>query len=338
VTTPSRPRVLAAIVNYRRPDLTLATAASLLTVADEVDVRTIVVDNASGGNDIETLRTELPDGIGLLQLTENHGYGAAGNAALSLARSENIDFVWLLNNDIAFEPGCLTRLVQALDQSPDLGACAPVVVEQDRPDIILSSGIDVRLSLGRASHRRWGLSVRDLPPESEAVDAVEASALLMRVSAADACGGFDEGYFMYWEDLDWCLRARAGGWALASVSTARIRHRLSQSTVPLARIEYMIRNRIRTVRVHGSAATQVTFMAYMVLGWLPVYALTRLLPKYGPMKAAKAAVQPLAWNIRDAAHRGHWRLKSADQQIGLSEDGSPTPRFRSAARRPSRTR
>jgi len=316
MTVDGRPRVLAAIINYNRADLTLATVDSLLGLSGEAPMVALVIDSASGPADLERLRAELPEQVSLVELPVNGGYGAACNVAIGQALAEGVPFVWLLNNDIAFEPGCLRELVRALDDSPDLAASAPVVVEYDRPEIVLSSGMKIRMRFGKASHRRFGLSVTSLPSQLERVDAVEASALLIRTSATATCGGFDEGFFMYWEDLEWSLRARNHGWALASVSTARVRHRLSQSSTPLGRIEYMIRNRIRTVRLHGSARDQATFMTYMVFGWLPAYALARLLFRYGPTWTAKTVLRPLQWNIRDATRRGRWRLTSADQLIG----------------------
>jgi N-acetylglucosaminyl-diphospho-decaprenol L-rhamnosyltransferase len=316
MTVDGGPRVLAAIVNYNRADLTLVTVDSLLGLSGEAPMMVLVIDNASATADLDRLRTELPAQVSLMELAVNGGYGTACNAAIRQASAEDVPFVWLLNNDIAFEPGCLRELVRVLDDCPDLAASAPVVVEFNRPDIVLSSGMKVGMRFGRVSHRRWGLSVASLPSHVERVDAVEASALLIRTSAAAACGGFDESFFMYSEDLEWSLRARNHGWALASAPTARVRHRLSQSSAPLNRIEYMIRNRIRAVRLHGSVTDQATFMAYMVFGWLPAYALTRLLFRYGPGPTAKAVLRPLIWNIRDAARRGHWRLTSADQLLG----------------------
>lgn len=309
-------RVLAAIVNYNRADLTLATANSLLGLSDEAAMAGLVIDSASGAPDLEMLRAKLPEPMELMELPVNGGYGAACNAAIRRASTEGVPFVWLLNNDIAVEPGCLRELVRVLDEQPDVAAAAPVVVEFDHPDVILSSGMKVEMGLGRVRHRRWGQSAASLPSYPERVDGVEASALLLRTAAAEQCGGFDEGFFMYWEDTEWSLRARAGGWALASVPTARVRHRLSQSSAPLVRLEYMIRNRIRTVRLCGGAMDQATFMAYMVFGWLPAYALTRLLGRYGPRRTARTVLRPLLWNMRDAARRGHWSLTRADQEIG----------------------
>jgi GT2 family glycosyltransferase len=316
VTVEGAARVLAAIVNYNRADLTLATVDSLSGLSGEAPMDVLVIDSASGAADLERLRAELPAGVGLVPLAVNRGYGAAGNAAIEMASAKGIPFVWLLNNDIALESGCLRELVRALDKDANLAAVAPVIVAFDRPDTILSSGMKVEMRFGRASHRRWGQLASTLPAHVERVDAVEASALLIRTSAAAVCGGFDEAFFMYSEDIEWCLRARSNGWTLASVSAARVRHRLSQSTTPLDRIEYMIRNRIRSVRLHGSRLDQATFMAYMVCGWLPAYALTRLLFRYGPRRTVRTVLRPLSWNIRDAARRGHWRLTRADQEIG----------------------
>jgi GT2 family glycosyltransferase len=316
MTVEGAPRVLAAIVNYNRADLTLDTVASILRLAGEAPMTVLVVDSASAAADLDKLRAGLPAQVGLEALSVNAGYGAACNAAIRKAGAEDVPYVWLLNNDIAFEPGCLRELVRVMDQGPDLAACAPVVVEFERPDIILSSGMKVGLRFGRISHVRYGLPVATLPTGVERVDALEASALLIRTRAAVECGGFDEGFFMYSEDLDWSLRVRERGWKLACAPKAAILHHVSQSSAPLDRIEYMIRNRIRSVRIHGTAANQATFMANMVLGWLPAYAVARLLFRFGPVASARAVIRPVLWNLGDARRRHRWRLRSTDQQIG----------------------
>ena len=94
-------RVLAAIVNYNRADLTLATADSLLGLSDEAAMAGLVIDSASGAPDLEMLRAKLPEPMELMELPVNGGYGAACNAAIRRASTEGVPFVWLLNNDIA---------------------------------------------------------------------------------------------------------------------------------------------------------------------------------------------------------------------------------------------
>ena len=305
------------MVNYNRHDLTTATVASVLAQDGGGSLHPVVIDSASSSTDRDCLRTELPKGVPLRALADNRGYGAACNAAISMAISKGIPYVWLLNNDIAIEPGCIRYLVAALEDDPSLAAVAPTIVQYDRPDMVLSNGVRVGLRFGRLVHHSFGMSTRSLPQGPERVDALEASALLMRVSSARQCGGFDEAFFMYWEDTDWSLRARENGWELASCPQARVRHRLSQSSEPLDRIEYMIRNRIRIVRLHGSRMDQITFMWYMILGWLPAYAVMRLLKRYGPLNAMRVTLRPLLWNLRDAARRRRWRLSLSDQTTYL---------------------
>jgi len=324
VTTPARdPRVLAAVVNYKRADLTMATVESLLALGTDVPVRIMVIDSASGASDLGALRAGLSPTVELVALDVNRGYGAACNAAIRLAYRDGIPYIWLLNNDITLESGCLTELVAALDDNAHLAAVAPTVVEFDHPDLILSCGVDVSMWRGTTRHRRWGRSTAELPAGVEFVDALEASALLVRTAATEAFGGFDESFFMYWEDVEWSMRASPHGWQLASVAQARILHRLSQSSSPIDRLEYMIRNRIRVVRLCGSGMDQVTFMAYMTLGWLPAYALTRMLFHYGPTATARTILRPLLWNVRDSIRRRHWRLTRADQEIGTCEGPPP---------------
>jgi GT2 family glycosyltransferase len=125
----------------------------------------------------------------------------------------------------------------------------------------------------------------------------------------------DEGYFMYGEDVDWSIRARDAGFDLEVVPTARARHGWARSSQPADRLRYLLRNRVRLVRARGGLATNAAFAAYLFLGWLPAYAIGRLVPRLGLRTGLRLAIHPLAWNLGDAVRRRRWRLRPQDQVI-----------------------
>jgi GT2 family glycosyltransferase len=182
------------------------------------DVEVVVVDNASSDGSPELVRQRFPH-VRLLAMAHNVGFAVANNLAAGCARG---DALLLLNNDAWLEPGCLARLREKLERDPRIGLVAPRLIGPDRRPRF--SWAPDRSLLGEAVQRlrnpyqgRWW--------NHGPVDRVlrlllgpgwyTAACLLIRRRAFDQVGGFDPAYFLYFEDVDLCLRLRRHGWRLA---------------------------------------------------------------------------------------------------------------------------
>jgi GT2 family glycosyltransferase len=180
---------------------------------------------------------------------------------------------------------------------------------------VLTAGADVTLWRGRVRHRFAGRDVSALPQQPFRVDALEASAVLVKVSAVKEIGGFDEGFFMYWEDTEWSCRASKKGWVLLVQPKARVTHAVAASSTPLAKMEFMLRNRWRFVRLTAGPREAAAFSIYFLCFWLPAYALTRLVPQFGMRRSWQILWQTVAWNAADAAGtRSTARVPSLDRR------------------------
>ncbi len=202
-----------------------------------------------------------------------------------------------------------------LEASPRTAAAGAVTVDLETGALVLGAGMDLSLWRSRVRNRYAGARVEQLPGSPYEVDVIAAACVLVRISALRDIGGMDEGYFMYGEDVDWSFRASAAGYALDIVPAARVRHGWAQSSRPEDRLRYIMRNRVRMMRIHGTTAVQAAFMGYFLFGWLPAYTVARLVPRFGLGRGLRLAVSPLIWNMRDAIRRGRWRLRAEDLDI-----------------------
>lgn len=279
----TRPTVFAAIANHgeRGVLLTARAAGSVLAQAGPFGLSLTIVDDGSGSSVEQALRATLPDGVQIVALAENRGYAVACNVAIGLARRAGADFVWLLNNDIEMPPATLAYLVESLLSRTDWAAVAPATVDPLPPFGVLGAGMSIERTRARIRHRFSGEPQASLPARPFDVDGVEGAAPLVRISAIAAIGELDEDYGMYWEDADWSVRARTAGWSLGVDPRARVSHLVAQSSPSERRAELMIANRVRFVDKLGSRRQRLVFRAYFLLGWLPLYTLARLLPRYG---------------------------------------------------------
>ena len=238
-------RVMAVTVNFRTPELALRCLDSLGRERAEVPLEALRVDNASGDGSVERLESGLASrGYGawarVLASPHNGGFGAGNNLGLklALARPDPPQYFLLVNPDAVLDPGALATLVAFLDEHPEAGFAGPrtrvgkgmVVGTAFRYPGILNS-FDEGLHLGLISRlfSRWHLAP---PPRAEAhrTDWLSGGCLLVRRSVFERVGLFDEGYFLYFEEVDLARRAERAGFQSWFVPAANILHESGAST------------------------------------------------------------------------------------------------------------
>jgi GT2 family glycosyltransferase len=226
--SPAASRVCAVIVHFRTPDETVESVRALAEIAPQA--QTFVVDNASGDSVPEQLSKEVPSAR-LIVERENRGYGAACNRG---ARETSREFVLFLNSDAFVQPGAVETLVAALDDDPGAAIVGPRLENSDgtlqvsilrlptlRRIFWESSGL-AALTGGRL---RGHSATREEHSRRREVEAVKGAALLVRRTAFEEVGGFDEAFFLYAEESDLCARLRQRGWKVLFEPSARVVHR-----------------------------------------------------------------------------------------------------------------
>lgn len=234
------------IVNYRTADMVLDCLASLAPMAAERrGLRVTVVDNASPDDSAQRLRTGI-DGEGygawcdLLVSDGNLGFAGGNNAAIRrvLGSAEPASYIWLLNPDTVVRPGALDRMVQALDVHAGAGIVGSAL-EDDRGRVLSGarrrpsalSELNGAARLGLLSRLLAGYVVsQPMRDQAHRCDWVSGASMMVRREVFQRIGLLDEGYFLYYEELDFCERARVAGWEVWHEPAARIVHLEGAST------------------------------------------------------------------------------------------------------------
>jgi GT2 family glycosyltransferase len=211
------PGLDVVIVSYRCEALLRDCLASLRDHRPERPMRVHVVDNASRDGTAEMVVREFPD-VELTESAQNLGFGVANNLAI---RAGAAAYVLALNPDTRVLPGSLERMCALMDAHSEVGMSGPRLEQEDgsfdhasrRSFPTPLSALGHFTGIGRRASARGQLADYRAPDvEAGPVDAVNGAFMLMRRSALDEVGLFDEGYWMYMEDLDLCYRFAQAGW------------------------------------------------------------------------------------------------------------------------------
>lgn len=222
------PAIDVIVVNFNTREDVSACLASIFAAPPAALGRVFVVDNASTDGSVAALRAAWPQ-VEVIALDSNRGFGAANNVGLRQAASP---LVLLLNPDAIVPPGAVDRLAERL-QATGAAAAGPRLVDtHGRPEISFGSMLSpwselVQSARVRLASRGAGVSrgyISRLVSRERFVDWVSGACLLVRRDAAVAAGLFDERYFMYEEDVDFCAALRARGGRVLFTPAAEVVH------------------------------------------------------------------------------------------------------------------
>lgn len=324
-TAPPDVVVTSVVLNWNRRDLTLACLESLaaMAVPAGVDHRIVVVDNGSTDGSAEAVRAAFPDAV-LVVLPENLGFAAGANIGIRRALDAGAAWTLLVNNDTVADPSLLTELyagaaVAELAAAPlpgraprrgPLGLVAPTVTYFDPPNAVWPSA---------GFRGSWTLDAHDTTAEPPSphpydIDWANGCCILVRRALWERIGLFDERFRVYYEDHDLCLRARAAGFRLAHVPSARIAHHVAASTGvgSPAQAFLLARSSVPYYAAHSRGAHRAVIVAVRIVS----LGLTLARSLVGGRPATGAAyVRGLAAGCRDEWSR---RMSARPSAVGAA--------------------
>jgi hypothetical protein len=287
------PFVTLIVLNYNGRKY-LPSCLDSLFKTDYPKFEVIVIDNCSSDNSIEFVKKNYPNVL-IIKNNENLGYARAINSAMEIVESEHVVF---LNNDIVVEPDWLKQLILHINVK-GVAAVNPKILFLDKEKVINAAGGSCDV-YGVGWNRGNGKFDRGQYGVVEEVFYVNGAAMLTRKDVWRDVGPFDERYFLYGEDLDWCWRARLKGYKLLYVPSARIYHQWRGSRGPI--IEFLERHWLASFLKNYSFKTIcILFPKYLVLKFLKAM----WLMKNGRGLREKSAVfQGFLWNLVN--FKGTW--------------------------------
>lgn len=241
--------VAVVIVSYRSAPLAVESLRSIHAERSSADthINAVVVDNASGDYPL-LLQAVEENGWGswvdLVRAPRNGGFSYGNNLGIQQAFARNApDYIYLLNPDAQVRPGAITTLVKFLESHGAVGIAGSSFEDLDGSDWpiafrfpSMASELSGSLQIGFISRLLGNLEVaRYMSREAQPVDWISGASMMIRSSVFDSIGGLDENYFLYFEETDFCRRAREAGFPTWYVPESRVMHIAGQSTKHMER-------------------------------------------------------------------------------------------------------
>lgn len=311
--------VAAILVNYNGGDANMEAIDSLLDQVAEI----IVVDNGSHDDSVSKIRARYGGRVTVIESRDNLGFGKACNLGVAATASPYLLF---FNNDAVADPHMVRELVDAMEAAPALGIVGPLVYEYSQPDVVQS---------GIPTIDRWGFPVDALaglhrgdPALRDAAEGfyIPGCALLIRRGAFAAARGFDEGMFMFVEDVDLCWRVQMLGYGIALVPSASCRHvgggtaQMGQENGAYYTSETRIRmreeNTIRMMLVNLGSGALMRYVAFFLPVIAAEAAVAAVLRKSAIARAYGQALVSAARQLPSIAKRRRWVQASRKRAQG----------------------
>jgi GT2 family glycosyltransferase len=243
------PHVAVVVLNYHR----LADARECLAsvFAGSYPSMSVILLDLGSTRDQQVMLQRAHPHLQIVPLAENRGYAGNNNRGIRLALEQGADWVLLLNEDTRADPECVAELTAAAAGDSRVGVVGPLVYHYGAPSVIQSAG-------GRLDARWWpthlgaGEPDRGQLSEPRRVDWVTGCAIQIRRPVLEQVGLLDERFFAYWEETEFCVRARQDGWGILNAPRAKVWHKGGQPDRSIGPeiTYYMVRNRFFLLARH----------------------------------------------------------------------------------------
>lgn len=232
-------KIAVIILNYKVYKFTIECFKSVKESTYK-NIRIYMVDNASG----EDKKLEEIPGILLIKNKENLGYSGGNNVGIKKALADGADIILILNPDTTIDKNCIKNLVEGLDEtSADI--TGPKIYFSNSNKIWYAGGI---MDLGNVIGKHRGVDEEDKGEYDESIetDFVSGAVIMIKKKVFDSIGFFDEKYFLYYEDSDFCFRAKRAGFKIMYIPNGVVYHENAASAGLGSYIQdyYITRNRM----------------------------------------------------------------------------------------------
>ncbi|WP_163194458.1 glycosyltransferase family 2 protein [Clostridium thermarum] len=276
------PLVYIIILNYNAYQETLRCLESVNKI-DYGNYKVVIVDNNSRDNSAEILKRKAI-GHTVIKYDNNLGYAAGNNVGIHYAMKKGADYICILNNDVEVEKDFLNKLITYMESDKKVAVAGPCICDFDERDKVQSMGANINLFTGLAQSKKKNYPYSKLSGGPVEVDYLGGACFIIRRDVFENIGNIPEMYFLFFEETEFCLRAKRAGYKLMCLKDSKIYHKRSATISKYKGLSYYFlnRNRVIFMRRNANVFQKAVFSVYLF-----IEALGRVILKREPFSLFK---------------------------------------------------
>ncbi|MFZ2188479.1 MAG: glycosyltransferase family 2 protein [Candidatus Moraniibacteriota bacterium] len=251
------PKINIVVLNYNGKSCLKGCLASLFCV-DYPSFEVVVVDNNSEDGSVELARLDFPKAT-FIKNEQNLGFSAGNNVGIRYSLERKADFVLLLNNDTEVKKDFLKQLIINASENEKAGLFSPQIFSEDKESVWFSGG---RIDWLRMKSFN---STEELRYDFASSDFISGCAMLVRAEVFARIGLLDEDFFLYWEDVDFSVRAKKAGYSFVVVANSHIYHLEKSEMNRPKKVYWLVLSGLLFFRKNTPAHLSLRVFAYTIL-------------------------------------------------------------------------
>lgn len=257
--------VAIIILNYKGLDDTIECVKSVKKIMYK-NFLCAIVDNDSQDGSYEKLKEMFPE-YKIIQFGENKGYAAGNNLGIKYALQEEAEYVCILNNDVIVKSDFLNVIIEYMEKNNTVGIAGPKICEYFAPEVIQSTGARIDLYKGVVPALNVGIAEEKISDEIIQCDYVGGACLIVKSEVISKIGLIPECYFLFFEETEWCLKAKRCNYDVVCISKAKIFHKGSASINKISGLSeyYFSKNQVLFEKRNASKLQFIYFTFYLLL-------------------------------------------------------------------------
>lgn len=259
----NNPKVYFIILNFNSYEETIKCIRNLQCISYK-DYEIIIVDNASKDSSVERIKKEFPL-LKLLVSSENLGYAYGNNMGIKYALEKGADYICILNNDVVVEEKFLEPLIDILKSDATIGMVGPAICQYNARDTIQSMGAGINLLTGLAQAKHKNKAFSSMAGRDIEVDYLGGACFVVKREVIEKIGFIPENYFLFFEETEFCLKAKRKGFMLICTGKSRVYHKGSLTISKFKGLSYyfLCRNRVVFMRRNANTLERTIFYIYL---------------------------------------------------------------------------
>ena len=256
--------VCTVILNYNNYDDTCECIDSILglKISDDLLNIIVLVDNASTDNSGQRLSQEYKSRIVYIESEKNMGYAAGNNLGIEYAVSQKFDYICVLNNDTCVTEDIYAPCIDFLGSHKDVGFMSPAVLDY-ADEKVQSTGGDIQFKKGYVSVKNNGKPRSEITGTTDS-DYLGGACLFFKPALVDIIGLIPENYFLFFEETEWCWKAKMAGYRNVCLNSVGIKHKGSASIDGIGGLHTYLMERNRVVFLKRNAPNKLVFFTAVI--------------------------------------------------------------------------